>query len=379
MNDILTSVDKELLEAYHDDELSEFEIKRAQKLIDTNPAARDFVLALDEVREATRISEEEAWTRIEAPSADDVVARALADQPELDLEQLAPLLERFFDGETTEEESEFVADLIDTRDDVSDYVMTLEGLQAGVRASLEHAVQPDFSNFWDGVSERLDESADYEHSEHGMLLQRFHDGEVSDDEVASVNAWVDQSTPEVVGTLDALRELKLAVNAGIEEAQEGVNFASIWDRVESEIDTDVESQGENIVALGRKRREKKEESFFQQYKQGIVGAVAAVFMVASFIGFFGEEVLGPNEVRVVEKTVVIVDSVEYSEGSSVMVNSPVQEASAIATPESNSDDDATVIWLLDSDDDEAAPTPEASPDSENPESKPDAGFRGQPI
>lgn len=108
------------------------------------------------------------------------------------------------------------------------------------------------------------------------------------------------------------------------------------------MDADIEAQGDNIVALGARRREK---SFFQTYRQSIFGAVAALVAVA-FVGSLFGPFMAPERV-IVEKTIVIVDSVEYAPGASVMVNSPVQRASVVSEPGSEVEE-PTVIWLLDS-------------------------------
>ncbi len=100
--------------------------------------------------------------------------------------------------------------------------------------------------------------------------------------------------------------------------------------------------------------------------------------------------MGPQEKVVVQKRVVIVEKVEYSPGSSVMINSPVKQASM--EKDANADDDPTVIWLFDSGDDakksdhgtdkpaKGSSASDASPDAGNGT---DAGAklvpRGQPI
>ena len=345
----LTLQQKELLERHYDGELSEFEAKKAEKLIASSVTARDFVESLEEIGTATRAAEEQAWSTANAPEASSVAATAIdSDLTTASLDDLAPLLERFFDGETDDLESEFVASLIDSRDDVADYLTTLDNLRGGILGSAEAMPEVDFGGFWDAVSEKIDEAAtSFDSEEHRVLLYRFHDGEVSDEEVAQVNGWVDANVPEVVSTLDALREVKLATTCGIETAQEGVDFSSIWAAVEDAMDEDLEAQGDNIVAFGKAKRENetKKQPILQRYQQSIYGAVAALFIGGIIIGLFNDQIFEP---KVIEKTVVIVDSVEYAPGSSVMINSPVQQASAIqqdgVEPPA---EEPTVIWILD--------------------------------
>ena len=109
------------------------------------------------------------------------------------------------------------------------------------------------------------------------------------------------------------------------------------------------------------------------------------------MGLFGDKIFGT---RVVEKTVVIVDSVEYGDGKSVIVTGPMQQASMTTESEEDVDgaEDAepeapTVIWLIDpnevseeegdgaadaSDDAGAKPSKEAPEDgSKSEEKKPD--------
>ncbi len=387
-NERLSAEERELLERYHDDDLSEFEARRAEKLMESSEVAAEYVAALHEVGDATRIAEEEAWQKADAPAAHVVAESVFASRgaEEASLEELAPLLERFFDGETTDEEAAWVAELIDERDEAAEYLMGLESMQAGVRVSSEAiTADVDFGGFWEGVASRIDAAApsddSFEIDDHAMLLQRFHDQEVDDAEIARVNGWVDEEVPDVIDTIDALSELKLAVNAGIEHAQEGVDFGSIWEAVEDAMDEDLEQAGDGkIVAFGKRKRQR--EKTRSGYSQLVVGAVAALFLVAFVGGIFNEQIFGPNEVRVVEKTVVIVDSVEYAPGSSVMIDSPVQEASAKVAAEGSDTEEPTVIWLLDSGEEdlensEEAPgeeAPEADEAKENEET-----YKGQPI
>lgn len=382
-NERLSAEERVLLERYHDEDLSEFEARRAEKLIESNEVAAEYNAALREVGDAARIAEEEAWTQSDAPSAAAVVEFAVnaPDAEDAPIEELAPLLERFFDGETTDEEAEWVAALIDDRDEVAEYLMGLESLQAGVRVSSEAiTADVDFGGFWDSVASKLDAEAPadepFEFADNAMLLQRFHDGEVDDAEIARVHAWLDAEEPEVLDTIDALGELKLAVNAGIEHAQEGVDFGSIWEAVEDAMDEDLENEGGGkVVAFGKRKRARDQTR--SGYSQLVVGAVAALFLVAFVGGIFSEQIFAPGQVRVVEKTIVIVDSVEYAPGSSVMINSPVQEASATVSSQGSDTQEPTVIWLLDSGEENLDDS--AVPGIEKQGEEQDTGYKGQPI
>ena len=374
----LTQQERELLQRLYDDDLSELEAKRAQKFIETSESARLFIESLDETSEATRLAEEEAWSKTDPPTSK-AVAEYAVNAPDLasaSLEELAPVLERFFDGEATDEEAEVVASLIDEREDIAEYIMGLEELRVGVLASSQAAGEMDFAGFWDSIETQIDaEQEAFDAEEHRVLVYRFFDGEVSNEEIGQVNGWVDEGVNHVVGAIDAMKEVKFAVNVSVEEAQEGVDFSSIWEGVEDVMDAELEARGENIVAFGRAKKAKEERGFFARNQQSVFSAVAAL-LVLGIVGIFGEQIVGPRETVIVQKTVVIVDSVEYEPGTSVMINSPVEQASAISTPEA--EEAPTVIWLLDSEDDDSIDDAESQPGDE-PAGDEDAGYRGKPI
>ena len=90
--------------------------------------------------------------------------------------------------------------------------------------------------------------------------------------------------------------------------------------------------------------------WFDEYRQAIYGAAAAVLLVGAALGLFREQIFGTQEKVVVEKTVVIVDQVEYSSGSDVLVDSPMQPAS-MQQEDGEQEESPTVIWLFDSEED----------------------------
>lgn len=343
MNNALTKAQIELIERWFDGDATGADARQATALVASSEAARELHQALKEIRIATEVAEAHAWSLASPPEADNIV-QACESAPALaqaSLEVLAPMLERFFDGECDDAEVQLVAELIDSRDDVADYLAGLDELRGGVVASLQAvADQVPMDGFWDGVSARLDDDV-FQPRDHAMLVQRFYDGQVTDQERAKVQAWND---PHVSAILDAFAEIHLATNAAIDHATDGVDFSQVWGAVEAAMDEDLESQGDNIVALGTARRERTEKrGMFSRPSLGVVAALVVAVLVG---GAFSKQLFDPERV-IVEKTVVIVDSVEYAPGASVMIDSPVQQASVISTPDSAETEEPTVIWILD--------------------------------
>ncbi len=357
----LTTSEQTLLQRYYDGEAAESEVSQVETLLNDSATARVFMAALEEITEATRVAAETAWEGADAPSPE-VVARTAAEAAEmstLPLEDLAPLLERFWDGEVVPEEMAAVSALLQERDDVADYLAALEEVRDSVRASHQVAVEAvSFDGFWDALEGRLDEEdASFDAEQHRVLLYRFHDGEVSESERQRVNGWIAAGEPQVVATLEALSELQLAATVALECAQESVDFAHFWHEVEEGIDDAIEDQGENVVSIQRQKRERR--PVFGDYRQAMFGAVAAILCVAFVAGLFKKELFGPTERVIVEKTVVIVDSVEYQPGLSGMVNSPMQPVSATTVEAADGsvapeEAEPTVIWLIDSEPTEPA-------------------------
>lgn len=352
----LTPTQYELLTRLADGELDATEQVFAKKLGES-PQGVSFLNELATLRAAAQSAEEAIWAK-SSLSAEQILSGL--DQPALNsLEDLKPMLERFFDGECDDVESEWVAELIDSREDVLEYVSQLDTLRASVRVAEESvASHITFQDFWSNVEGRLDVKSFG--VEEKVLITRYFDNEVTNSERDSAKALL-ESHPEAQVMLDCLGEVNLATVAALDVACEGVDFGSIWSAVESAMDEDQEAKGENVVSLGKRRREN--ESFFVTYRQSIFGAVAALVAVAFLGSLFGPLVLNPTETVIVEKTIVIVDSVESLPGASVMINSPVKRASSISEPGSDTEE-PTVIWLLDSGDDnveEESETPSGQP------------------
>lgn len=364
MTKVLSTEEQTLLQRYYDgDELPPGRVDDVQALLNRSPNARVFMAALEELTLSMQVVEELLWEDAAAPTVESLVeaastAASLTDAP---LEELAPLLERFWDGEVLPEEMAVVQALLTERDDVADYMATLEGIRTNLRATNEELVGgASFEGFWDSLEARIDaDSASFEPDEHRVLLYRYHDGEASAAERAQVDGWLEAQDPAVTDTLGALAELQLATVAGVEVATERADLSGLWTSIEDAIDDGIESQGENVVSLARQKRERK--GFLADYRQGVFAAVATVLIIAFAGGLFKASLFSGPERVVVEKTVVIVDSVEYQPGSSVMVNSPMKTVSGttMETPEGAPDEgeeEPTVIWLLDtSEEDETAP------------------------
>lgn len=369
MTQVLSNNECTLLQRYYDgDPLDPADVTVVEQLLNSSTTARVFMSALEELTLAMCGAEQALWENASPPSADSVVAAALnaaslAEQP---LEELAPLLERFFDGEVMGEEMIAVQALIDEREDVVDYLAELDGLRSSVLSGHEQLVGGvSFDNFWDSIASQIEDelpqvASSYDNEAHRVLLYRYFDGEVDAQEREQVDRWIATGEAEVVGTFAALAELRLAVVTAVESAQERVDFSSLWHSIEDALDDQVEAQGENVVSLARKQRERNVT--VGDSRTLVMAALAAMLFVAFGAGIFKDQLFGPAERVVVEKTVVIVDSVEYEPGSSVMVNTPfrpVSSISAAAEPGAQNEEvEPTVIWLLDS---EPAPYDEDQP------------------
>lgn len=381
-----------------------------------------FVDSLEEVHVATCAAEQEAWERVDAPAANAVAAPALAGERspmELPLEDLIGLLDRFHDGEATAEEMDEVELLLEAREDVAEYLLGMTELgEVFERGHQEEVAEVDFGGFWDSLSARLEQEEQaspaaevvafpgapkkkksttaerpaFTQDDHQVLLYRYHDGEVSEQERAQVMAWA-EIDGEIAETLGALEELSLAATVAMEQAQERVDLSVVWAGVSAELADEFGGKAP-VISLEQKRAEKEEEKPKETgstHRREAFIALAAVLVTVLGMGLFGDKIFGT---RVVEKTVVIVDSVEYGDGKSVIVTGPMQQASMTTESEEDVDgaEDAepeapTVIWLIDpnevseeegdgaadaSDDAGAKPSKEAPEDgSKSEEKKPD--------
>jgi anti-sigma factor RsiW len=381
-----------LLQRHHDGELSAAQSVQAEQLLERSASARVYLNALDELSHATRAACDIAWEHAKdtAPSPAALAELVLAelasgggDIADAPLQDLAPLLERFHDGEVDDIEMAVVSAMLDERDDAVDYLASLDEISQGMRVvGDEIGGDVDFDGFWDGVAAGIgaknvgedsiaegnpaedspaedspaeDSPVAFDRGEHLVLLHRYVDGEVSADEQALVASWVEADNDEVKTYLEALSELSLGVNAAIEMACEQADLRGIWTGVEDAIgESGVVSLADaraDADARAEKQADKRDASsgsggghWFGEYRQAIVGALAAAVVLAGMVGLFKNQIFGPQERVIVEKRVVIVEQVEYSPGSDVMIDSPMKQVSA----DSDEEEDPTVIWLFDS-------------------------------
>ena len=154
----LTTEEALLLQRHVDGEWGAGEKAKAEALLKAEPAARVFVAALEELQLAARGAVEAAWESTGAPSPAEWVelAHQWAGWADASLEDLAPLLERFYDGEVDAAEGAAVAALLEEREDVVAYLEELEALSAGVLAHQEAVAEADFSNFFAGIAAAID-------------------------------------------------------------------------------------------------------------------------------------------------------------------------------------------------------------------------------
>lgn len=350
----LTTEEALLLQRHVDGECGAGEEERARALLAAEPAARVFVSALEELQVAVRCAEEAAWESagLASPAEWVALAQQWAGWADAPLDDLAPLLERFHDGEVDAAEGAAVAALLEERSDAVAYLGELSALSAGVLAHQDAVAEADFSNFFTGIAAALDaEEAGQQGAEiltmdgfdaedHLLLLHRYHDGECDERECARVERWIASGDPEVEALLGAMAELHIGVNAGIETAQEGADFGALWDGLEARLDAlDAESAAPNVVSL--EARKESREPRGPVWNQPVFALVATVTLI--LLGTFLGSQLLQQETLVETRTVVIFDSVEYAPGSSVMIHNP-QLASHGADA-----DDVPILWVLDDD------------------------------
>jgi anti-sigma factor RsiW len=366
-----------LLQQHHDGELSAAQSVQAKQLLERSATARVYVRALDELSHATRAAAQLAWEDVQgqAPSPSALAETILAELAagagnlaEAPLEDLAPLLERFHDGEVDEVEMAIVSALLDERDDAVEYLASLDEIRQGMRVvGDEMAEDVDFDGFWGGIADKIGvnetesdaqtssgaPTTPFDSREHLVLLHRYADGEVTEDERALVAGWLEAGEQEVGDYLEVISELSLGVNAAVEVACEQAELREIWTGVQAGIDDD------GVVSLADRRTDRRTgkqadkrdgssgpggPTWPGEYRQAIVGALAAAVVLAGLVGLFKDQIFGPQERVIIEKRVVVVEQVEYSPGSDVMIDSPMKQVSA----DSEAEEDPTVIWLFDS-------------------------------
>jgi hypothetical protein len=296
------------------------------------------------------------------------VARGASDLSLAPLSQLAPMLERFHDGEATEAELDEVMGLMERREDVAAYLEALDSLSDQVKdASSVVSEAFDGGSFWDKIEVRLDEQASGQVAEvvplrrpqpktaerpafcvdnHQVMIYRYYDGEVGEAERAQVNAWA-EIDPKVSKTLAAMSELTLATRVAVERAQQRADMSKLWGRVQAELEREMVEREAGVVSLARVREQRV--GLWAAHQREIVTAVIAALVTIVGIGVFGDKLFRGERV-VVERTVVIVDSAESAPGSSVMVRGGVRIAPGeqpTISAEPSSDEEPTVIWLID--------------------------------
>jgi anti-sigma factor RsiW len=436
----LTDDQRSLLLRWFDGELdNRAEVDRVEQLVETSGRARAFVETLEELQSSTVAAFDAALPADdELPGAPQVVERAIDADPleESPLDELAPLLERYHDDEITDPARAAVERLVDRRDDVAAYLQHLETLGDATRAARDAALEEvELDGLRDDIdrdvayTDHPDDPPAYDPNRDEPLLHRFVDGELPESKRDLVETWLEDD-PDAARTVETLEDLGGAAEAAHQQATERVDFGSlrsdIDDRI-SELDSDADDhtddESADVVSLDSSRSDggrtgdsqtadethndsdrPQTTGWFSGYRQGLVGAAAAALLVAAAGVVFGTNLFENERVVVKEKTVVIVDSVQYDKGSSVVVDSPMKKVSADNQTDSTASDDSssdnsgeeqpTVIWLLDSDKqqnpDGAEETSPSGPpnDSENSRdagspddnASPDAGeHRGQPI
>src|SRR5690554_104223 len=421
----LTTTQCFFLQRFFDEELSAAECVQAQQLLERSASARVFVAALGELRLGVQASDEVVWERAEGQMISAARLAELAaeagDMLDSPLEDLRGLLQRLHDDEADPAEVAWARALLAERPDAAAYLAGLDELGQGLRAAQAEITRDvDFGGFWEKISaginadiapvtpiapESSKKSAviEFDAAKQLMLLHRFVDAETDALETARVQAWIDQEEPRVCGYLQALEEIKLGVNVAAETACERAPLDAIWRAVSDAIQADASGAKQSSAApisleAERHKRGGGLRGWAGEYRQAIFGAAAAAVVLLGVAGLFGDRLQAPGERVIVEKTIekhiAIVDSVEYSPGSSVMIDSPMTRVNM--NSDNNSEVDPTVIWLFDSDDPDEPQPPEkpASPPGRAPSEDapnndgigPDAGsadaqdmLRGQPI
>ncbi len=378
-----------LLQRHVDDELDDGEADAAAALLERSAAARVYVSALKSLHEAVRVAEKMAWKGASLPPPETWVelAETSSDLAETPLDDLAPMLERFHDGEVDEAEAAVVAALVDERDDVAGYLSELDRLAAGIRKA-GVADEVDFDGFWDGIREGIDHIDDekstpvaidpFDPEEHRLLLYRFHDDEVTAEERRRVEAWIEANDEGVDSLLGALAEVHLGVNIGIEIAREQADLDGIWTGVCDELDTiDAEQAADNVVAFDDPPRSASPNPT-PVWNKPILAVAAAVILLATG-ALMGPQLLQQDEEVVETRTVVIFDNIESAPGSSVFLHTPeladheVEHGLASGRngqPMIRAEDDyadPTVLWLIDEEEDEEDEDSDEDEDEEDEE------------
>lgn len=376
-----------ILQRYADDEVSDAEREEAQALLEESAAARVYVSALEELTEAVRWAEEKVWEDADLGSAATwaKLAQRSSEFSEASLDDLAPLLERFYDGEADAAEAAVVASLVDERDDVAQYLAELEGLGECVRsAAVDDEV--DFDGFFDAIADDLDAIDDerqtapvavepFDLRRDLRLLHRYHDGEVTAEQRRRVQAWIDADDPQVDAALGALAEIHLGVEAAVEVACEKADFEAMDADIGDGLDAaDAERAADNVVSLADSAESSTSAAPTPFWTKPIVAAAAAVALLVSG-ALIGPQLVEQDDEPVERNTVVIFDDIQHAPGSSVFLHAP-QLADHEMAPGAEFDfqyvesdtsvegggEEPTVLWLIDDeeepDDDDTDPEDE---------------------
>ncbi len=362
----LTKQQALLLQRFVDGQADDDQRRAAEDLLESSPPARVYVAALEELGHAVRAAEQEAWRRASPPPVNDWVRLAETSTEFVDasLDELAPLLERFHDGEADRAEAAVVAGLIDERDDVAGYLAELDGLASALRQGLSEE-KVDFGGFWDGIAAAIDEEDSkqaaptvplhsFDAEEHRLLLYRYHDGEVDQAERAMVEGWIAADNEEVDAILGAMAEIGLGVTAGIEQARESANLDQLWHGLEDHLDAiDAERAADNVVAFDRAPDKDDKKSTWNHPLFAMAAAVVLLITGA----LVGPQLMQSQEEIVETRTIVIFDNVETAPGSSFHVSAPEFAGHEFDAAEADffvSDDDPqpTVLWLIEDDEDD---------------------------
>jgi len=377
----------ELLQRYFDGECEADERRRVRDLLEASPSAKIYLASLKSMRKAVQMAEEEAWSRASLADPEELARRAgAADWVDAPLEELAPLLERHYDGETDAAEAACVEELAAGRDDVADYLAQLEQIGDGIRQASDVG-DVDFDGFWEGIEAGIDELESgtgdgdaakvvesFDPKRHRRLVYRYHDGEVTDRERRRVEAWIDSGNAAVGAILETLDDIGGGVRCATEAMTEGLDDGEIYDGIGEQLDAiDAQRAADNVVAISREQ-DASEAAEAQppaaantNWQKVVAVGVAAMALVA--IGAIAGPQIFDQPGPVETETVVIFDSIESAPGSSVMLHSPEladhssEEAIDLESdigaggiePSIRSEDDEaepTILWVVDDDDDD---------------------------
>ncbi len=390
----LTKTQALLLQRYVDEEASTQERRNVDALLSDSAPARVYVSALQELTQAVQWAEEQAWEEadVEDPAIWLELAEASSEFSEADLDDLAPLLERFFDAEVDAAEAAVVASLVDERDDVAQYLSELERLSQGVK-SAGVADDIDFDGFFDEMSADLDaidaerkvgpvEVGPFDLRRDLALLHRYHDNDVSAEERRRVQAWIESQDPEVDAALGALAEIHLGVTAAMEVVCEKVDFDEMQASIDESLDVvAAEQAADNVVSLAEASTTPGSDESGSLWNKPVVAIAAAVALLitGALIGPQLGQLGGQDEAASSEQqTIVIVDDVQSAPGSSVYLHSPelvghdMSQGAEFEFPQAEEDfrveggqDDPTVLWIID--DEENGDDDERNPEDETDE------------